>query len=156
MNRKIRRLDDPKTKNPIWDNVKIFIVGVLFTVAMLILIFLASALSSCTSHAQSMPRQELREDTTELRAIIRAYNHVLHRIWIDKPNYVEDVLTESDEFVELNSLLYSQWEDTFDFYNEQDSIDYHWNWIHEGECIHTIPKNTLDKLKEVFPDYGER
>lgn len=56
---------------------------------------------------------------------MRAYNNLLHRVWIDRPGYVEEVLSETREFVVLDSLLNSDWDDIFIFYDVKDSIDYH-------------------------------
>jgi len=76
------------------------------------------------------------------KEVIRAYNHLLHRVWIDRPSYVEDVLTETDEFVVLDSLLNGHWEDTFEFYSEEDSIAYHMNQYYENAidpgCVRVI------------------
>ena len=52
------------------------------------------------------------------------YRNVLHRIWLTKPAYVEDVLVESDEFNRLNELYNGDWEDVFELWDEQDTIDY--------------------------------
>ena len=88
---------------------------------------------------------------------LRAYNHLLHRVWIDKPSYVEDCLTETNEWYVLDSLMNSHWEDTFEFYNEEDSLSYHLNLddiINPG-CYRVvkhivIPEKTQQKLDEVF------
>lgn len=125
----LQEIKEQEEKN--WRALKIWGTVLTFFVVVCLLFLLASAMSSCSSrpaNAQTYYRS-LQKDTTELRQIIRAYNHLLHQIWIDKPNYVEEALMESDEFMELNDLLYSQWEDTFQFYNEDDSITYHRNWI---------------------------
>jgi len=129
-NRKIKTLKElEEDEKKDWNRLKIYGAVIVFFIVVLLLFLLQATMSSCSSrpvHAQA--HYEFRQDTTELRAIIRAYNHLLHRVWIDKPNYCEDALCETPEFIELNDLLYSQWEDTFTFYNEQDSIDYHYNW----------------------------
>lgn len=125
----LREIKEQEEKN--WNSLKRWGTFLIFVLIVCLLFLLASAMSSCPSrpaNAQSYYRG-LQKDTTELRQIIRAYNHLLHQIWIDKPNYFEEALMESDEFMELNDLLYSQWEDTFQFYNENDSIRYHRNWI---------------------------
>lgn len=130
-NRKIKtlkELEEDEKKN--WNRLKIYGAVIIFFIVVLLLFLLPATMSSCSSrpvHAQA--HYEFRQDTTELRAIIRAYNHLLHRVWIDKPNYCEEALMETEEFMELNDLMFSQWEDTFDFYNEADSIEYHRNWM---------------------------
>lgn len=125
----LQEIKEQEEKN--WRALKIWGTVLTFFVVVCLLFLLASAMSSCSSrpaNAQTYYRS-LQKDTTELRQIIRAYNHLIHQIWIDKPNYFEEALMESDEFLELNDLLYSQWEDTFKFYNEEDSIRYHQNWM---------------------------
>ena len=87
---------------------------------------------------------------------LRAYNHLLHQVWLDRPSYVEDVLSEYDEFITLDSLLNGHWEDTFEFYNTQDSIEYHQNWFREHsldpgcEEIPELPSRTTSLLLKVF------
>ena len=55
----------------------------------------------------------------------KAYNDVLYRVWIDNPNYVEDVLTESDEYQVLTTLIDD--EKIYGFRNIEDSITYETN-----------------------------
>lgn len=50
---------------------------------------------------------------------------------MDRPDYVENILAESEEFKTLDSLLHGDWDDVFYFYNQQDSIDYYSN-LKEG------------------------
>lgn len=59
--------------------------------------------------------------------INNCYSALLHRIWIDHPSYVEDVLSSTDEYKRLSFILDGDFEDIFDFWNTGDSIDYHWN-----------------------------
>lgn len=54
-------------------------------------------------------------------------NDLLHRVWIDRPSYVEDALMESEEFAYADSLRESDWENTFQFWDENDSIAYNKN-----------------------------
>ena len=128
-NRPIKTLQEiEKEQEMDWKYLKLWGIVVIFAI-LILLSFLLSTTTSCTRPVNAAEYTYVaKEDTTQLRAIIRAYNHLLHVVWIDKPNYVEDALCETPEFIELNDLLYSQWEDTFMFYNEQDSIDYHHNW----------------------------
>lgn len=67
--------------------------------------------------------------------IQHAYENVLHRVWIDRPAYVEDVLWETEEFLRLDSLLDSNWGYVFEFCGEQDSIDYETNWRYDPVSI---------------------
>lgn len=119
-----------------------FIYGFLLTMFCFALLLFAALLSGCSTHANAnIPEKELvlQQDTAKLRSILRAYNHVLHRIWIDRPNYVEDVLVEMDEFCELEEALDGDFGDTFEFYSAEDSIAYHINWEYEGEnVVHVI------------------
>ena len=50
---------------------------------------------------------------------------------MDRPDYVENILAESEEFMTLDSLLHGDWDDVFYFYNQQDSIAYYSN-LKEG------------------------
>lgn len=70
---------------------------------------------------------QLREEVKERTLIQGAFSDVLHRIWIDNPDYVENVLMETDEFCSLDSLVESDYEDTFLFWNTTDSITYNKN-----------------------------
>lgn len=69
----------------------------------------------------------LRLERAENVKEVIMYRDLLHRIWLTKPLYVEDVLVESDEFNRLNELYDGDWEDTFELWNSQDSIDYEIN-----------------------------
>lgn len=115
-------------------------------VAILLMAFIACQRTSTRATAR------IPEDTEYMRELrwydetLRAYNHLLHRVWIDRPNYVEDVLTECDEFIELDSLLNGHWGDTFEFYNNYDSICYHNNWVNENN----LPPHVEKKLRSVF------
>lgn len=56
------------------------------------------------------------------KKIVQAYERVLHKIWLDVPYYIEDVLFETDEFVYLDSIAWnlpdilSPWEDDEECY----------------------------------------
>lgn len=95
----------------------------------IVAMFVILSLTSCTQPIKAnIPEKELVAHPDA--QIIRAYAAILHRIWIDKPSYVEDVLVETDEFLELDELLSGDWEDTFEFWSKQDSLEYHLNWNH--------------------------
>lgn len=97
------------------------------------LVFVTSLLSCNSQPAKAgIPETELRKQQNSQR-IINAYSNLLHRIWIDKPSYVEDVLWETDEMLELDELLNGDWNHTFEFWSTQDSIEYHLNWMHIDE-----------------------
>ena len=138
---------DRKSKRILW---------ILFVViAMALCVFIACNAQNTKKISEVEIQQRLKWDDE----VIRAYNHLLHRVWLDKPSYIEDVLTESDEWVELDSLLNSHWEDTFEFYDAQDSIDYY-NNQYENEiidpgCIPGLPKK-VRKQDSVFSSCGNQ
>lgn len=74
-----------------------------------------------------------KSEVNHLREVNKAYGDLIHRIWIDKPDYIEDVLCETDEFVVLDSLLggHKYWNDVFKFRNSQDSLDYELNRLYD-------------------------
>jgi len=79
----------------------------------------------CFKHKEEV--SQLRLERAENVKEVVMYRKLLHRIWLTKPSYVEDVLVESDEFNRLNELYDGNWEDTFMLWNDQDSIDYEIN-----------------------------
>ena len=102
----------------------------------IVLVSVISLLSCNTQSAKAgIPETELWKQQDSQR-IINAYSNLLHRIWIDKPSYVEDVLWETDEMLELDELLGGEWDKTFEFWSAQDSIEYHLNWAHVDELTH--------------------
>lgn len=146
------------------NTIKICSFWVIFT----LLFFLSFLFGSCTSCRNTANANNNREREKEaIMALeyknhlygdmLRAYNHLLHRVWLDNPTYVEEVLTESDEFYTLDDMMGGQWEDTFQFYNEEDSITYHMNWDSTDGVTRVvkhvvIPEPTKSRLKEVFGD----
>lgn len=115
---------------------------IVVAMIFVILIAIAIALVSCSTQAANaaIPEKELKVDSVRDAKIINAYSNLLHRIWIDKPSYVEDVLNEYDEFLELDELLDGDWNNTFEFWSKQDSIEYHLNWNHV-DVITTMYEN---------------
>lgn len=105
---------------------------IVVAMIFVILIAIAIALVSCSTQAANaaIPEKELKVDSVHDAKVINAYSALLHRIWLDKPSYVEDVLNEYDEFLELDELLDGDWNNTFEFWSKQDSIEYHLNWNH--------------------------
>ena len=65
------------------------------------------------------------KECREHSELMRAFKDVIHRVYIDRPDYVENILVRSEEFKTLDSLLDGDWDDVFYFYNQQDSIDYY-------------------------------
>lgn len=70
---------------------------------------------------KSNTTETTKENTTDLN---KACKKLIHRIWLDNPVYVEDVLWETDEMLELDHLLGGNWDNTFDLQTEQDTISY--------------------------------
>ena len=124
----------------------ILLILILITVVCILLfVFIFRGLRKCS--AAEVAQYQHGDDKTEwYESTIRAYNHLLHRVWIDHPNYVEDVLTECDEFCTLDSLLGGNWADTFEFYDFRDSVEYQLNWYEEPE----LPPHVNEKLIKVF------
>lgn len=126
-------------------------------VLMAVGIAIGAMLAACTPQAKAevVYDNALKTENDRLMCIIYAYNSVIHRIWIDKPNYVEDVLCESDEWITLEDMVEGDFQHAFDFVNEEDSLSYHYNWVHGDSTIRivkhvVIPEPTQHKLYEVF------
>jgi len=109
--------------------LKMIVVLLVFFVLFVASLQIASC-STQTANA-AVPETELKGNHDA--RIIKAYSNLLHRIWLDKPSYVEDVLWEYDEMLELDELLQGDWDKTFEFWSAQDSIEYHLNWMHVDE-----------------------
>ena len=103
--------------------MKKFIIGVI---ALMVSALLFGAVYY-PSKNESPEGKECREH----RELMRAFKDVIHRVYIDRPDYVENILAESEEFKTLDSLLHGDWDDVFYFYNQQDSIDYY-SHLEEG------------------------
>lgn len=82
-----------------------------------------------------------KENTADLD---KACKKLIHRIWLDNPVYVEDVLWETDEMLELDHLLGGNWDNTFDLQTEQDTISYSRNCLKEPDELPSKAKH--DKL----------
>lgn len=143
--------------------IKISIMAMVVTVLFCMCIILNSC-KSCgnTANAYTQSKNDaimaLEYKNQLYGDMLRAYNHLLHRIWLDNPTYVEEVLTESDEFCTLDGMLGSNWEDTFQFYNEEDSLSYYMNWDKKDgttrvvKHVVEIPEPTKSRLRQVFGD----
>lgn len=103
--------------------MKKFIIGVI---ALMVSALLFGAVYT-PSKNESPEGKECREH----RELMRAFKDVIHRVYMDRPDYVENTLAESEEFKTLDSLLHGDWDDVFYFYNQQDSIAYYSN-LKEG------------------------
>lgn len=74
--------------------------------------------------SQHQEKVELQQQILSLTRENNAHLSLMHRIWIDNPNYFDDVLSETEEYEILNSLRKGDWEDTFLFWDKTDSINY--------------------------------
>lgn len=116
-----------------------YLKAIIAILAFFVLFLTSLCMAACSTQSAkaAIPETELKNNR-----VINAYSALLHRIWIDKPSYVEDVLWECDEMLELDELLNGEWENTFEFWNKQDSIEYHLNWNH------------IDKITKLSEEYG--
>ena len=76
-------------------------------------------------------RREAKEESRQKTEIIARYGDVLHRIWLDKPSYVEDALMDSEEWVRLDSILNGNFEDVFLLRDWYEKETYKNNYNHE-------------------------
>lgn len=120
------------------NTLKLGITTLLFVLFCAGIIWLSAALTSCSSqsiNANTVEGQEaeifmLRCKVANQKAIIEAYEGVLHEVWLDKPAYVEDALAEGDAFIHLDEIMGEN--DVFRFHSKKDSLRYMNNW-YEGE-----------------------
>lgn len=142
-----------------------FVIGFISFMTICTLVFLATICTGCSSNRSRANAQtnetlisrvvRLQYDNDKQREIILAYNNLLHQVWLDKPTYVEECLTETDEFATLQEMFEGDWGDTFEFREEEDSIAYVNNWDNEDCCIRVIkhiviPEPTKSRLKSIF------
>lgn len=122
----------------------ILFLAILVTTALLLFIISKKA----TAQSSNVPDKDVElqmehDNSVHMTEMIHAYHRVLHRIWIDRPNYVEDVLCEMDEYIDLEQFLNEDdLKEIYSFHNEEDSLEYHHNWFHEGES--TAYKSPLE------------
>lgn len=116
------------------NTLKLGIVTFTFMLFLGFLLFFAAALTGCSSQSISANTAEgqeaeifmLRCKVANQKAIIEAYEDVLHEVWLDKPTYVEDALAEGDAFIHLDEIVGEN--DVFRFHNKKDSLRYMNNW----------------------------
>lgn len=93
-------------------------------------------ISVVSIHAQEKAEfDSIRVEYVNRIQIQHSYERVMHRVWIDRPAYVEDILWKTEEFLRLDSLLDGNWGYVFEFCGEQDSIDYETNWRYDPVSI---------------------
>lgn len=110
------------------------VTGLLLAASLVMLVGACNSLSSASKELYSLRKHnvELNEKLQHYRTINMSYGDLLHRIWIDRPGYVEDVLWGTPEFERIDSIYEKNWEDIFEFWSEQDSITYYTNWKEQG------------------------
>lgn len=104
--------------------------AIIIALAIALVALTAIALGQCMKFSQSerINSRALETQLENKNNIIYAYNALLHRIWIDNPNYVEDVLVECDEYVSLDELVDGDFYGAFELETKEDSITYDLNW----------------------------
>ena len=95
---------------------------------------------------------ELEQRAAEQTRIHAASFDVIHRVWLDNPQYVEDVLFETDEFNHLSELIADDFEDTFFFWDAQDSITYENSLIREREEASAVLKYYGNQEPDEMPE----
>ena len=123
-----------KLTNEESNTLKLGIITFTFMLFLGFLLFFAAALTGCSSQSISANTAEgqeakifmLRCKVANQKAIIEAYEDVLHEVWLDKPAYVEDALAEGDAFIHLDEIMGEN--DVFRFHSKKDSIRYMNNW----------------------------
>ena len=116
------------------NNIKLAVTTFFYVCFVMFIMFLAATLTACSNQqiqANTVEGQEaeifmLRCKAANQAAIIKAYEDVLHEVWLDKPAYVEDALAEGDAFIHLDEVMGEN--NVFRFRNKQDSIRYMHNW----------------------------
>lgn len=136
-------------KFPIWDVV----FGMVIAVVAIGMIFLAAMFCSCTSqHTRAAEKYSTRETAINEKVdwqerVIVAYGDLLHEMWIDRPTYVEECLSEGDTFQKLSNLFGSDFGDIFTFWSIEDSLQYSQNWDNELQIV-KVKRITLPEYEE--------
>lgn len=116
------------------ENIKQVLFFIVLLATIIAMVFLAAALTGCSSQSAGAHTVEgdeaeifmLRCKVANQAEIIKAYEDVLHEVWLDKPAYVEDALAEGDAFIHLDEIMGEN--NVFRFHSKQDSIRYMDNW----------------------------
>ena len=116
------------------ETIKLASITIVFFLFFGFIMFVAAALTGCSSQSISANTAEgqeaeifmLRCKVANQKAIIEAYEEVLHEVWLDKPAYVEDALAEGDAFIHLDEIVGEN--DVFRFHSKKDSLRYMNNW----------------------------
>ena len=112
--------------------------GLFFVAVVLILTIIGFCTIGCGSQDIMANEKSQQEIIFELKCklenkekLVRAYENVLHEVWLDKPNYGEDVLNETDAFCDLNEIMGET--DIFQLRTAEDSLRYKYMWFHETD-----------------------
>ena len=116
------------------DAIKNIVFFIIMATFIFTIVFLAAALTGCSSQsagAHTVEGEEaeifmLRCKVANQAEIIKAYEDVLHEVWLDKPAYVEDALAEGDAFIHLDEIMGEN--NVFRFHSKRDSLRYIYNW----------------------------
>ena len=122
------------------ERLKTFLIVVLTLLSF-------STLYLCAQQQQMNNRLASETDCDEIQ---QSYANILYRIWIDNPNYVEDVLMETDEWCELFDVVGHAWMD-YTFKSVKDSLTYEANLNNDTSWVR-IPDSTYHRMRSVFPD----
>ena len=108
-------------------------VAILVTFLFIGIGFIAASMMQCTNPVRANVYYDNMMSARLERAhnIIYGYNSLLHRIWIDKPNYVED-------FISLANLVDDDFGGAFEYWSEEDSLSYKLNWENGDKCVRVI------------------
>lgn len=101
----------------------------IFSIGMIVGLILLPLINYCNDRVY-VDRYVYTSEIERARVqteIAGAYSKLLHTIWIDNPDYVENILWETDEFNKLDSLLEGDWEDMWFLWSDEDSIKYYKN-----------------------------
>jgi len=103
--------------------------AIIIALAITLVALTAIAIGQCAKFSQleKINSNALETQLENKNNIIYAYNALLHRIWVDNPNYVEDVLVECDEWVSLDQLVDGDFYGAFEYWSKEDSISYSLN-----------------------------
>ena len=106
-------------------NLKIALSATVLLVALFFAVHMCDSFIS-EGRTQNLIEEnaQLRKELDALRELRNANHGVLHRVWVDNPKYFENILTETDEWCSLMDIMHHDTEDLFEFWDEQDSVNY--------------------------------
>lgn len=73
----------------------------LTSACCIILLIIGMIICALAMDATIQENEHLKEELKNKTALIKAHNDVLDRIYADHPSYVDDVLSETDEYCDL-------------------------------------------------------